>query len=49
MKPSHFSPDTTDLLRILHESRVRYVIIGGEAVIYYAFIRLIDDQVHLMT
>ena len=43
MKAAHFSPDTIDLLRILHVSRVRYVIVGGEAVIYYGHIRLTGD------
>jgi len=43
MKPSHFSPDTIDFLRLLHECGVRYVIVGGEAVIYYGHIRLTGD------
>ncbi len=43
MKPSHFSRDTVDLLRLLHECQVRYVIVGGEAVIYYGHIRLTGD------
>jgi hypothetical protein len=43
MKPSHFSPDTLDLLLLLHEFQVGYVIVGGEAVIYYGHVRLTGD------
>lgn len=40
---SHFSPDTQDFIRLLHEHDVRYLIVGGEAVIYYGYARLTGD------
>lgn len=40
---SHFSPDTQDFIRLLHRHRVRYLIVGGEAVIYYGYVRLTGD------
>jgi len=40
---SVFSADTGELLCLLAAHRVRYVIIGGEAVIYYGHIRLTGD------
>lgn len=43
MKAAHFSEDTRDFLGLLAEHNVRYVIIGGEAVIYYGFSRLTGD------
>jgi predicted nucleotidyltransferase len=38
-----FSPDTVDLLKALHEHGVRYLIVGGEAVIYYGYARVTGD------
>jgi hypothetical protein len=38
-----FFPDTLELLALLHRFRVRYVVVGGEAVIYYDHIRLTGD------
>ena len=38
-----FSADTGELLCLLASHRVRYVIIGGEAVFYYGHIRLTGD------
>jgi hypothetical protein len=29
---SHFSPDTCSFIALLHHHRVRYLIVGGEAV-----------------
>ncbi len=43
MKSSHFSPDIQDFLRFLSIHSVRYVIVGGEAVIYYGYARLTGD------
>ncbi len=43
MKSSHFSPDTLEFMYLLHAYRVRYVIVGGEAVIYYGHARLTGD------
>lgn len=40
---SHFSPDIQEFIRLLHTHRVRYVITGGEAVIYYGHARLTGD------
>jgi Nucleotidyltransferase of unknown function (DUF6036) len=40
MKASHFSPDIQEFLFLLSKHRVKYVIIGGEAVIYHGFARL---------
>jgi hypothetical protein len=39
----HFSPDTREFLRLLHAHSVRYLIVGGEAVIYYGHSRLTGD------
>ncbi len=39
----HFSPDATEFIRLLHKHEVRYVIVGGEAVIYYGHVRLTGD------
>ncbi len=43
MKASHFSPDIQEFLFLLSTYRVRYVIVGGEAVIYHGFARLTGD------
>lgn len=43
MKATHFSEDTQEFLGLLAEYRVRYVIVGGEAVIYYGHARLTGD------
>lgn len=43
LKPSSFSPDTLELLRLLGEHGVRYVVVGGQAVIYYGYPRLTGD------
>ncbi len=40
---SHFSPDTQDFIRLLHQHEVRYLMVGGEAVIYYGYARLTGD------
>lgn len=40
---THFSPDIQEFIRLLHTHRVRYVIAGGEAVIYYGHVRLTGD------
>lgn len=40
---AHFSPDTQDLIRLLHRHEVRYLIVGGEAVIHYGHVRLTGD------
>ncbi len=43
MKSSHFSPDTLEFMYLLNEFKVRYLIVGGEAVIYYGHARLTGD------
>ncbi|HSB06844.1 MAG TPA: nucleotidyltransferase [Thermodesulfobacteriota bacterium] len=43
MKASHFSKDIQEFFKILSEYRVKYVIVGGEAVIYYGHARLTGD------
>jgi len=43
MKASHFSKDAQEFLKLLSMHRVRYVIVGGEAVIYYGHARLTGD------
>ena len=40
---SHFSADTVDFVRLLQKYSVRYLIVGGEAVIYYGYVRLTGD------
>ncbi len=39
----HFSDDALEFLELLHKNDVRYMIIGGEAVIYYGYARLTGD------
>jgi predicted nucleotidyltransferase len=39
----HFSPDVSDFLGLLSRHGVRYLIVGGEAVIHYGHARLTGD------
>jgi len=41
--PEHFSPDLCDFLALIAKHQVRYLIVGGEAVIYYGHARLTGD------
>ena len=43
MKAEHFSDDTNEFLFFLYKHKVRYLIIGGEAVIFYGHIRVTGD------
>jgi hypothetical protein len=43
MNSSHFSKDIQDFLLLLKKHDVQYLIVGGEAVIYYGFARLTGD------
>lgn len=43
MSPSAFSSDCNEFISILHKHDVKWVIVGGEAVIYYGHIRLTGD------
>ena len=40
---AHFSPDIQEFIHLLHEYGVKYLIVGGEAVIYYGYARLTGD------
>lgn len=41
--PDHFSADTRSFLALLHRHNVRYVIVGGEAVIFHGHARYTGD------
>ena len=43
VEASYFSPDILDFIRLLHTHQVRYLVVGGEAVIYYGHARLTGD------
>jgi hypothetical protein len=43
IEESYFSPDTLEFIRLLHAHNVRYMVVGGEAVIYYGHARLTGD------
>ncbi len=43
IEAAHFSPDALDFIRMLDEFKVRYVIVGGEAVIFHGHVRLTGD------
>lgn len=40
---SAFSPDVVEFISLLQRHAVRYLIVGGEAVIYYGYTRLTGD------
>lgn len=40
---THFSPDTSSFIELLYRYRVRYLIAGGEAVIFHGRVRLTGD------
>jgi len=40
---SHFSADAQEFLELLDRYQVKYLIVGGEAVIYYGHVRLTGD------
>jgi predicted nucleotidyltransferase len=40
---SAFSPDVQDFLRVLATHAVRFMIVGGEAVIFYGHVRMTGD------
>jgi predicted nucleotidyltransferase len=43
VRASYFSKDVQDFLRLLAAHAVKYLIVGGEAVIYYGYARLTGD------
>jgi hypothetical protein len=40
---SHFSPDIVEFIRLFGAHQVRYVVVGGEAVIYHGYPRFTGD------
>lgn len=40
---THFSPDTRAFIELLNTHGVRYMIVGGEAVIFHGHARLTGD------
>ena len=43
MTGEHLSPDVRELLRLLDRHRVRFLVVGGEAVIHHGYPRLTGD------
>jgi hypothetical protein len=43
MQADHFSLDTQEFLFLLNKYEVKYLMVGGEAVIYYGYARLTGD------
>jgi len=43
MRPSYFTEDVQEFLKLLAAREVRYLIVGGEAVIYHGYARLTGD------
>ncbi len=43
MRAEQFSKDSQEFLRLLAKHQVRYVVIGGIAVIYHRYARLTGD------
>jgi len=43
MKADYFSEDIIEFISLLTEHEVKYLIVGGEAVIYYGYLRLTGD------
>ena len=43
MRASYFSKDVQEFLKLLAAHKVRYLIVGGEAVIYHGYARLTGD------
>lgn len=41
--PAHFSQDIQELIRLLYQHRVRFLVIGGEAVIFHGYPRYTGD------
>lgn len=41
--PAHFSQDIQELIRLLHQHGVRFLVIGGEAVIFHGYPRYTGD------
>ncbi len=43
IEASHFSPDILEFIGLLYTHEVRYVVVGGEAVIYHGYPRFTGD------
>ena len=43
MKADYFSTDIQEFVILLNKHIIRYVIVGGEAVIYYGYVRVTGD------
>ena len=43
MRASYFSKDVREFLKLLASHKVKYIIVGGEAVIYHGYARLTGD------
>jgi hypothetical protein len=43
IESSHFSPDTLEFIRLLSSHGVRYIVVGGEAVIDHGYPRFTGD------
>lgn len=43
LEATYFSPDILDFIKALHRREVRYLIVGGEAVIFYGHARYTGD------
>lgn len=43
IEAGHFSPDTVEFIRRLHQFRVKFVMVGGEAVIFHGHVRFTGD------
>jgi len=43
MSPTSFSPDVREFMRLLAANFVRFLVVGGEAVIYHGYARLTGD------
>ena len=43
MNPTYFPDDIVEFLYLLHKYKVKYLIVGGEAVIFYGHARLTGD------
>jgi len=43
MRASYFSKDVREFLKLLAAHKVKYIIVGGEAVIYHGYARLTGD------
>lgn len=43
ISPDNFSPDILEFFELLSKHKVRYLVVGGQAVIYYGYARFTGD------